>query len=130
MADIFSSEKRSEVMCKIRGKWTKPERRIHNHLKGRRIRHKMHPKIYGNPDILLKDSDTLVFIDGCFWHGCPVCKKGMPSTNKNFWKNKIRNNKKRDKKVSRKLRIEGWKLIRIWEHETKDMNTALEKMGI
>ncbi|MFA5382379.1 MAG: hypothetical protein WC356_04375 [Candidatus Micrarchaeia archaeon] len=75
MSDNLTKEQRSRCMSKIRSKWTKQEKKIHNYLKGDKIRHKMHPKLPGNPDIVLKDSKTAVFLHGCFWHKCPNCYK-------------------------------------------------------
>lgn len=113
--DIFTKQKRSEIMSSIRGKWTKPERMAHNILKGNKIKHKMHPKIIGNPDILICDSNTVIFIDGCFWHGCPRHFK-MPKTNKRFWREKIARNRERDKRVIKEIcRTKKYKCKRIWE---------------
>jgi len=112
--DRFPKEKRSEIMSKIRGKWTKPERRLHNILKGLKVRHKMHPKMFGNPDAVLKDARVVIFVDGCFWHGCPRHFR-LPETNRDFWKRKIERNRKRDREVTRKLINMGYRVIRLWE---------------
>ena len=103
-------------MSRIRGKWTKPERKIHNILKGNRIRHKMHPDIFGNPDVHIKGTNILIFIDRCFWHGCKRHFK-MPESNRKFWKDKIENNIRRDARNRRKLKRMGYKIVRIWEHQ-------------
>jgi len=116
MADTVSKETRSKIMSSIRGKWTKSETRIHGILKGHKIRHKMYPKIDGNPDILMTDTNTAVFIDGCFWHGCPRCYK-EPSSNKEYWVKKIRRNMERDKHNTKKARKAGYRVKRIWEHK-------------
>jgi len=105
-------------MSGIRSRWTAQERKMHNYLKGSRIKHKMHPKIEGSPDILLKDSKTAVFLHGCFWHKCPKCYI-KPKTNKEYWIPKIERNTKRDQKNSRILRKNGFKVLKIWEHESK-----------
>ncbi len=73
-------------------------------------------KIFGKPDFVLPSKKTAVFVDGCFWHGCKKCKT-MPKQNRIFWSGKIARNIQRDKKVTRRLRIEGWTVIRIWEHQ-------------
>lgn len=113
-------------MSRIRSKWTVPERKIHNLLKGHKIRHQMHPKIDGNPDIVLKDSKKAVFIHGCFWHKCPKCRI-KPKSNTNYWLPKIRRNTGRDRKNTGILKNQGWKVIRIWEHEIKkDAKNALK----
>ena len=114
MTDIFTKRKRSEIMSRIRGKWTKQERRAHNILKGNRIPHRMHPRMLGNPDILIKANNTVVFLDGCFWHGCPRHSK-IPKTNRPFWKAKIAANMARDRKNMRGLKRMNVKVVRIWE---------------
>lgn len=116
MADIFTPEKRSEVMSKIRSKWTKPEKMIHNYLKGHKIRHTMHPKIAGNPDVLLVDRNVAMFIHGCFWHKCPKHYK-EPKSRKEYWIPKIESNVKRDTLNARAIRKSGYKVMRVWEHD-------------
>jgi len=83
--------------------------------------------IYGKPDFVLSDMRTAVFIDGCFWHGCPV-HGTIPKSNRAFWRSKIAKNRKRDQTVSRELRKQGWKVIRIWEHDTKDTARITKKL--
>jgi len=105
-------------MSRIRSKWTSQEKKIHNNLKGRKIKHRMHPKIDGNPDILLTNSNMAVFLNGCFWHKCPKCYN-KPKSNKNYWITKIDKNIKRDKKNIRLLKKEGYKVFTVWEHDIK-----------
>lgn len=76
------------------------------------------PKIFGNPDFANKKEKIVVFIDGCFWHKCPK-HFIKPKSNVIFWTNKIVRNVQRDEKVTNKLKAEGWRVIRIWEHELK-----------
>ena len=115
MADIFTQDQRSRVMSRIRGKWTLLDRRLHGALKSRKVRHKMYPKLLGNPDAVVYPS-TLVFIDGCFWHGCPDCFV-PPKSNKSYWRPKISRTRERDKKTRRALRSQGWKIVQFWEHQ-------------
>jgi DNA mismatch endonuclease (patch repair protein) len=115
MTDIFTREKRSEIMSKIRGKWTKPERAVHNILKGNRVRHRMHPKIFGNPDVLVYPK-KLIFVDGDFWHGYRAGEKKLSGLPK-FWRDKIATNKRRDRRNRAILRDSGYEVIRIWEHQ-------------
>ena len=76
---------------------------------------KLHSKAFvGTPDFAFPNSRVLVFIDGCYWHGCPKCGH-IPKTNKEYWTVKIGRNKKRDRRYSRELRKQGFKVIRIWE---------------
>ena len=72
----------------------------------------------GKPDIVFPANNVAIFIDGCFWHSCPIHYK-TPETNTRFWKNKILQNKKRDHKNNIQLKKAGWKVLRIWEHEVK-----------
>lgn len=114
MADVFSKQKRSEVMSRIRSKNTKPELELAKFLKKNGIPYKRYPRLFGSPDLLLPTSKTVVFVDGCFWHACKRCFK-QPKTNKGFWKDKIRRNKSRDRKVSRELGGMGYRVVRIFE---------------
>ena len=75
-------------------------------------------KLPGKPDFVFPKPCLAVFVDGCFWHGCPK-HATHPMTNRAFWRKKIARNKTRDKCVNRLLRTKGWKVIRVWEHELK-----------
>jgi DNA mismatch endonuclease (patch repair protein) len=85
-------------------------------------------KIYGKPDFVLAKNKVAIFVDGCFWHGCKK-HKTIPKQNSAFWTNKIRKNKERDKHVNNFLRKEGWKVLRVWEHQLKKPNEA-QKVSI
>ena len=118
MADIWSKQKRSEVMSLIRSRGNKAtELRLikifrESHITGWR----RNQPLFGKPDFTFRRERVVVFVDGCFWHGCPKCYK-RPGSNQEFWDSKIGNNRKRDRRVSRELRREGWKVIRIWQHQ-------------
>ncbi len=128
MADNLTKEQRSKTMSRIRSKWTSQEKKIHNYLKGNKIKHKMHPNIKGSPDILLKDTKTVIFLHGCFWHKCPKCYK-EPKSNKEYWLPKIEKNVKRDRKNKKLLKAQGFKVIIIWEHEIKkDLKKVLKNL--
>jgi len=114
MADVFTPEKRSWVMSRIRGKNTKIEKKMKKILKQNNIKFVQHPKIFGNPDFII-GTRTLLFCDGDFWHGHNYQNK--KKLTKKFWRNKIEGNIKRDKLVSRKLRNENYSVIRLWEHD-------------
>jgi DNA mismatch endonuclease (patch repair protein) len=73
-------------------------------------------KLMGSPDLVFPAPKVLVFVDGCFWHGCPRCQKSPPSMS-NFWIEKISTNVLRDRRVRASLRRSGWRVIRVWEHE-------------
>lgn len=89
---------------------------MHNLLKGNKIRHRMHPKMEGNPDIILKHLKVAVFLDGCFWHHCPECYR-EPKSNRDYWIPKIERTVERDVENRKKLENDGWKVVRLWEHE-------------
>ncbi len=73
-------------------------------------------RLIGKPDFTFRRERVVVFVDGCFWHGCPKCYK-RPKSNRKFWDEKIAANRKRDRYVGRELRREGWKVVRIWQHQ-------------
>lgn len=110
---------RSRAMRAVKGHGTKTtERRLRGALVRAGIRHwKLQPKgLPGSPDILFPGKQLVIFVDGCFWHGCPKCGH-LPRTNRAFWKAKILGNKERDRICARKLRNEGFKVLHFWEHE-------------
>lgn len=77
--------------------------------------------IFGKPDFIFRRARLAVFVDGCFWHGCP--KHGtQPASNRAFWKKKLARNKARDRIVNRTLRQRGWTVLRIWQHELTRKN--------
>jgi len=114
MVDIFSIEKRSWVMSRIRGKNTKIEHKMKKILLENKIKFKQHPKMFGNPDFLV-NKNMVIFCDGDFWHGYNYDKKKKSS--KKFWRDKIENNMMRDKRITRRLRREGYSVLRFWEHD-------------
>ena len=118
--DKFSKAERSRIMACVKSKNTKStELKFIAFLKENGITgwRRNYPLI-GKPDFVFPRLKIAVFIDGCFWHGCPHhCRK--PSSNKDYWNLKIEKNKARDKKVTNELRLNNWKVIRIWEHELK-----------
>jgi DNA mismatch endonuclease (patch repair protein) len=116
MADVHNKTKRSYNMSRIRGKNTGPELVLRKLLFSKGIRgYRINYKITGKPDIAFTRYRTVIFVDGCFWHKCPVCYQ-EPEDNKLFWKNKIDGNVKRDLNVNKTLKTEGWTVIRFWEH--------------
>ena len=120
-------------MSNIRGKNTKPELTVRKFLFSKGLRFRLHRKdLPGNPDIVLSKYKTVVFINGCFWHGHDGCKYyRLPKSNVEFWETKITNNKNRDVLNDIKLKELGWRVIRIWECEikrVKDRNKSLENL--
>jgi DNA mismatch endonuclease (patch repair protein) len=125
MPDVFSKTKRAEVMSKIRGTGNKDtELRLIQIFRATGIAGwRRGSKLPGKPDFVFLKSKTAVFVDGCFWHGCPK-HATWPKTRAAFWLAKITGNKARDRKVNRLLRAKGWTVIRIWEHELARKNIS------
>lgn len=120
MSDVFSKEKRSEIMSRVRGKGNRAteERLIalfrENGIKGWRRNY----SLFGKPDFVFRSEKVAIFVDGEFWHGHPILGS-IPETNADFWMEKIEKNKRRDREVNRVLRNKGWMVVRIWQHELK-----------
>lgn len=119
--DIFSKNKRSEVMTKIRSSNTKFEELFVCELKKRTKRQfkRNVADIKGKPDIVFEKEKLCVFLDSDFWHGWQF-PRWKESLKNDFWREKIENTRKRDKKTTAYLRRSGWKVIRIWEHQIKN----------
>ncbi len=117
--DNLTKEQRRTNMQNIRSENTQPELKIMNELEKREFNFIKHDKsLIGKPDIVFPDKKVVIFIDSDFWHGHRK-RFIMPKTNTDYWQNKIERNKKRDKEVDRKLKNEGWKVIRLWEYNIK-----------
>jgi len=121
MADVHSPEVRSYNMSMIRGKNTKPEILVRKFLHSQGFRFRLHRKdMPGKPDIVLPKYKTVIFINGCFWHGHKNCKYFViPKTRTKWWLNKIEGNRENDKRNLNKLKKMGWNVITIWECQLK-----------
>ena len=118
MADFLTKFERSERMSLIRSRGNidtevalaKLLRRFH--IRGWR----RHQLVFGKPDFVFRQVRLAVFVDGCFWHGCPKCGH-IPKTRRTYWRRKLLGNRSRDRAVNRTLHAQGWRVLRIWEHE-------------
>lgn len=119
MPDTFSPEERSEIMRRVKSRDTSLERRVRSALHRRGLRFRLYCSLPGNPDIVFVRAHVVVFIDSCFWHGCPRHLR-MPKSNKRYWNRKIARNAERDARTSATYKQSDWKLLRFWEHELKD----------
>ena len=117
MADTMTPEQRSRCMSAVKGKDTKPEMIVRKYLFSKGLRFRVHvKKLAGSPDIVLPKYKTIIFVNGCFWHGHGGCKYShLPKSNEFFWEQKIRRNKARDIGNDYVLQTEGWRVIRVWE---------------
>jgi DNA mismatch endonuclease (patch repair protein) len=109
-------------MQSVRGKGTSLERRLFATLAGLGVKgwQKNFSGLPGKPDVAFLSRKVAIFVDGCFWHGCPICRKKLPITNRMYWKDKITRNISISRKINRQLLLGGWKILRIWEHEIQD----------
>lgn len=122
MADVMTPKQRSRCMAAVKGKDTKPEMIVRKYLFscGMRFRVQVR-KLPGTPDIVLPKYKTVIFVNGCFWHGHEDCKYfRLPKSNVEFWKEKIKRNIERDRESMQALLDLGWKIIRVWECELRN----------
>lgn len=112
-------------MAKIRSKDTKPELRLRKALWAAGCRYRLHYDLPGRPDIVFLRKRLAIFMDGCFWHGCPL-HYSAPRTREDFWKAKLRQNVMRDMAADEALIREGWEVFRIWEHELANIEKIVE----
>jgi len=120
MADVFTVEQRSRVMAAVRSKGNRSTEMAlvgafrAFHITGWR----RHYPIAGKPDFVFRHARLAVFTDGCFWHGCPRCGT-IPVSNRPYWEAKIASNIQRDRAQTKALRLRGWRVVRIWEHDLR-----------
>ena len=126
MSDVFSKEKRSEVMKAVKSKNTKT-----TELKLIKIFKELHVTgwrrtypLKGKPDFVFPKKRIVVFVDGCFWHGHD-CRNVTPKENSDFWDKKRNYNKAHDEEITKLLTEKGWRVVRIWECELKNKNREL-----
>jgi DNA mismatch endonuclease (patch repair protein) len=126
MPDKFSKDKRSKIMASIHSKDTTPELLLRKALWANGLRYR---KQYGPKkiDIAFPSSKVAVFVDGCFWHGCPI-HSHMPKSNQTYWQPKLKKNIVRDAATNSSLTADGWIVLRIWEHELEDLESVVKKV--
>ncbi len=130
MVDVLTKKQRSFNMSRIRGKDTKPEIIVRKIVHRLGYRFRLHQRnLPGCPDIVLARHRKVIFVHGCFWH-MHKCRYGKvkPATNAKFWQSKREGNVARDKRNLRKLRKEGWKVLVIWECQTRNIDKLTEKL--
>ena len=119
MGDNLTPDDRRKTMQAVKAKGTRIEKRLFSMLARMGVKgwKKNADSIIGKPDAAFIGQRVAIFVDGCFWHGCPHCSRKPPKTNRNYWKRKIERNIALAKRHNRGLRAHGWTVIRIWEHE-------------
>jgi DNA mismatch endonuclease, patch repair protein len=130
MTDVYPIEKRSWIMSRVKGRDTKPEVLVRSFVHRMGYRFRVHRReLPGNPDIVLARHKKVIFVHGCFWHGHKGCSRSKrPTTNENFWNNKLNGNIKRDRLNCRELQRMSWKVLVVWECETKTSELLLGKL--
>lgn len=123
MADRISSDERSWMMSRVRGKDTTPERIVRSLLHKMGYRFRLHRNdLPGKPDIILPKYESVTFVNGCFWHQHEGCKRASrPNTNTAFWNAKFEATVNRDKKNIRELKNLGWRVLVVWECQLREM---------
>lgn len=122
------SASRSRNMAAIKSRGNKStEGRVLTIMKEHRCTGwRRHLAIYGTPDFAFPSIKLAIFVNGCFWHGCPKCFR-LPKTNVEYWTQKIARNVSRDRKISRQLRRDGWSVMHIWEHSLRGSPSSVGK---
>ena len=131
MADVFTKEKRREIMASVKSRDTKPEKIVRSLVHRMGFRFSLHRKdLPGKPDIVLPRHKKVIFVHGCYWHGHANCRKAtIPASNTAFWAEKIAKNKLRDAKAKRQLRRTDWRVLIVWECEIVRSEKLLRKLN-
>jgi DNA mismatch endonuclease, patch repair protein len=121
VTDKFSSKKRSEIMSRVTGYDTKPEKLVRTILHNMGYRFRLHRKdLPGRPDIVLPLHKKIILVHGCFWHGHKGCNRSKrPTSNVEFWNRKLTRNIERDKQILRDLKSSGWETLIVWGCQTR-----------
>ncbi len=119
---------KSEQMARVKSRDTGLEMQVRRRLWAAGGRYRVHPKLPGTPDLVFQRAHVAVFVDGCFWHGCPDHYRA-PATNVAYWEHKLERNVTFDRRVESALRERGWSVIRVWEHEvTGDLGGVVNRL--
>lgn len=131
MTDVYSAEKRSAVMRRVKGRDTTPELKVRRLLTALGARYRLHRKdLPGKPDIVMAGRRLAIFVHGCFWHGHD-CARGarVPKANRDYWLAKVARNRERDTASRTALEAAGWRVETIWECEMKDEAALRERLA-
>ena len=133
--DIMTPTQRRKAMQSNRGR-TGPERKLasllwragHRFLTADGFRKRRGIRFLGQPDLIFLRKRLIIFVDGCFWHGCHDCHDFVADCSQ-FWQDKIRGNAERDRRITLTLRRQGWKVVRVWEHDLRNQKGLLRTVG-
>jgi len=127
--DVFTKAKRSEVMSRIRGRGNKDtEIALAKLLRRQGITGwRRNQQVFGKPDFIFQKARLAIFVDGCFWHGCPK-HATWPAHRAAWWRRKIEGNKTRDRVMNQTLRRAEWRVVRIWEHALPRLNSKGQRL--
>jgi DNA mismatch endonuclease, patch repair protein len=130
LMDVVSFDKRSAIMANIKSRNTRPELAVRRDAHRLGLRFRLHRRdLPGSPDIVFPGRRTVLFVHGCYWHRHTGCKFAYtPKSNVEFWQKKFQTNVARDLRVRQELEDRGWKVITIWECETKDQNMIVDSL--
>lgn len=128
MGDVFTIAKRSLVMAAIRSRGNRDtELRLAAIFKENRVTGwRRHAALPGKPDFTFRHERLVIFVDGCFWHGCPLHGRN-PGSNQAYWLPKLARNRTRDAAVTRELRRRNWTVLRLWEHDLRDKRRCVAR---
>ena len=132
MTDVFTPEKRSAVMRRVKSRDTTPELAVRRSLRTARIGYRLGGcGLAGKPDVVMKGRRVALFVHGCFWHGHD-CARGsrQPKTNADYWRTKISRNRERDARNDAALTGAGWRVITVWECEMKAPRFAADLVAV
>ncbi|NBU26989.1 MAG: DNA mismatch endonuclease Vsr [Caulobacteraceae bacterium] len=132
MTDVYSAEKRSAVMQRVKSQDTGPERKVRKILTGLGLRYRLHrADLPGKPDIVLAGRRLAIFVHGCFWHGHD-CARGarIPKQNQDYWLAKIGRNRERDRASLEALTAAGWRVEMVWDCELRDLPGLTRRLQV
>lgn len=130
MVDIYTKNKRSKIMSCVKHSRTAPEEIVASLLRKLKIKyHRNYKSLPGQPDFVIKSTNTVIFVNGCFWHAHNNCRLAKcPKSNKTFWIRKAIDNKRRDQRKNRLLHKQGWHILTIWQCKLRKPERVLRRL--